>query len=78
MLFSNWVYDCDWIQEKLHNWFTHLVLFIQRYIKTIGNVLYRFQIFKDDKGIVVLLFLQVTYLSVIPNRFYDRGIKLHE
>ena len=69
MLFSTWVNDCDCIWEK-YNWFTHLILFIQRRIKTTGNVI-QISNFIDGKGIDVLLFLQVTHPSAISNRFYE-------
>ena len=39
-------------------------------------MLYRFKIFRDDKGMVVKQSLQVFHvwhLSIIPNRFFDCG-----
>ena len=35
------------------------------------GMVYRFEMFRDDKGIVILQSLKVSHLSVIPNRFYE-------
>ena len=34
-------------------------------------MLYRYETFTDDKGIVFLQSLKVSLLSIIPNRFYE-------
>ena len=34
-------------------------------------MVYNFEIFRDDKGIVILQFLKVLYLLVIPKRFCE-------
>ena len=34
-------------------------------------MVYRFETFRDDKGIVVLQSLKVLHLSIIPTRFYE-------
>ena len=34
-------------------------------------MVYRVEIFRDNKGIVVLQFLIISHLSVIPGRIYD-------
>ena len=34
-------------------------------------MVYRFDTFRDGKGIVVLQSLKVSHLFVIPNRFYE-------
>ena len=37
-------------------------------------MIYRAEIFREDRGIVVLHSLKVSYLSNIPNRFYQSSI----
>ena len=34
-------------------------------------MVYRVEIYRDDKEIVVLQFLKISHLSVIPGRIYD-------
>ena len=34
-------------------------------------MVYRYETFRDDKGIVVLQSLKVSHLSIISNRFYE-------
>ena len=34
-------------------------------------MVYRYESFRDNKGIVVIQFLKVSHLSIIPNRFYE-------
>ena len=63
------IYICDRIWENVHS--SHIRFCSCGDPQKPQKIVYRFKTFQNDKGIVVLQSLKVSYLTFIPNRFYE-------
>ena len=66
---SHTIHICDWIWENVHSSHIRFCSFGDPQMSY--RMVYRFETFRNDEGIVVLQFLKVSHLSVFLNRFYE-------
>ena len=60
---------CDWIWENVNS--SHIRFCSFGDPQKPQGMVYRFDTFRNDEGIVVLQSMKVSHLSNIPNRFYE-------
>ena len=62
-------YICDRIWENMHS--SHIQFCSFGDSKKPQGMVFRYETFRNDKGIVVLQSVKVSHLSIIPNRFCE-------